>query len=83
MVVERSNALVYLITSSLELKVEGSNTRLSFHFRDFNFVINSLCEINLRYRSFDFLRGDKNAHAQPRLSVPIEIDLLGGLHCMT
>ena len=27
MVVERSNALVYLITSALELKVEGSNPR--------------------------------------------------------
>ena len=32
-VVERSNALVYLITSSLELKVEGSNPGGAYFFR--------------------------------------------------
>ena len=58
MVAERSNALVNLITSTLELKVEGSNLggRILIYFRD-------LCVINSHDRA--------RTRMQPQLSVPI------------
>ena len=85
MVVERSNASVYLIIDTLELKVEGSIPGIAVPFLGRQFSEkNSRINSRVRMRSTSTARARTHArahaHTQPRFSEQErEFDLLGGL----